>query len=685
VATPILHAVFTSIEVAKATRLLTLTASCVWNRVILPYISHDHKTGASFFSLFRSEYVASSSMLFGHFDIVMSNESPEPARNLLVGEEETSVAYGANPYQLPALTTTADTTNKRQIRTQQSHPSRKQLKVDDPTCVTDAETPRETADGQISIGPESLLPSQIIHSNYMRNMPSLSSHPSSNTGSIQGGGLAINQVDLFAMRDQMNRNEAINAMLLSNLYAQNRQNQSNYLDLSFLANQDRQQNHVAALQHQLQTQLTSLPSLNQMNHALYGNTNISRTHPGYPAMMSAQHRGPSTSEHLASLLRQIQASNDARNSTQNGNAGNLSNIVRDNVRQQVNTSSPEVSRYELNQQNLAQRQPLLLNGNSNLDLPVCIEGKLKPYSERPFFPLGVSEDPNWLSEFHCFVRSELVEVYCASHDDVTGRNNSITYYQVGIRCRFCAHLPSSSRAGRSSAFPSSLRQIYQSFTMMLRDHFANCDAIPASVRLEYDNLKDKPAQGATDSKRFWMYSAKKVGLADTTEGIMITQESRREGTNLTSFGAAIGQNWEDDAYRDDSLVRPTDRGHVSEFLFLLISQVQPIRLTETECIGNRRSLQVGLPGFGCRYCCDQRRLGLCRMFPARRRTLPHKVNDLYDHLRRCTLCPQVVKDSLEETKQQMTTSIRVDQGNDREFYDRLWSRLGHSGVSASNS
>ena len=216
--------------------------------------------------------------------------------------------------------------------------------------------------------------------------------------------------------------------------------------------------------------------------------------------------------------------------------------------------------------------------------------------------------------------------------------------------------------------------------MMLRDHFSHCESIPASVGTEFNILKDKPAQGATDSKRYWIYSAKKIGMIDTNEGIMMTQESRYEGSIMKSFGTIGGQTWEDEALRNDSLVRPSDRGQVSEFLFILMSQVQPIRLTETECIGNRRSLQVGLPGFGCRYCCDQKRLGLCRMFPARRRTLPHKVNDLYDHIRRCSLCPQAVKDSLEQSRLQMMVSFRADQGPNREFYDSIWSRLGHSGV-----
>jgi len=312
-----------------------------------------------------------------------------------------------------------------------------------------------------------------------------------------------------------------------------------------------------------------------------------------------------------------------------------------------------------------------------LALPPCEEKPIPPPQGRPYYPLGIDEDPNWLSEFHCFVRLELIEVFRASHEDCKSRNNSIAYHQVGIRCRYCAHIAASSRAGRSSAFPSSLGQIYQSFTMMLRDHFKNCEAIHSNVRDRFMALKEKPSQGATDSKRFWVYSAEKLGLTDSTKGIIINESTRAAAERLPPFGTVPGRVWEDPA-KAPLIVLPSDRPLVSEFLFLLMSQAQPIRLLEAERIGNRRSLKVGLPGFGCRHCYANRRLGLCRMFPARRRTLPGKANDLYDHIRRCTVCPPAIKEQLQRTHHQLNRGFHSDQGGDREFFNRIWSRLGHT-------
>lgn len=348
-----------------------------------------------------------------------------------------------------------------------------------------------------------------------------------------------------------------------------------------------------------------------------------------------------------------------------------------NIRSQKTTASPIASAALSSAHDPT---PIPALDQPLLSLPPCDESAILTFANRGKYPLGIDEDPNWLSEFHCFVRMDMVEVFRASRDDCKSRNNSIAYQQVGIRCRFCAHLPSTTRAGRASAFPSSLRQIYQSFTMMLRDHFGNCDAIPSSVQRKFLTLKEMPSQGATDSKRFWIYSAMKIGMADSSEGIVINERTVAAGRKASSFGMDPDQPWADDALRNVPIVFPRDRGLVHEFLVVLMSQVQLVRLTEAEKIGNRRSLDTGLPGFGCRFCCENRRLGLCRMFPARRRTLPSKVNDLYDHIRRCTLVPQHVKANLETLKLQMASET-IDRDEEKEFFDRVWTRIGH----ASNS
>jgi hypothetical protein len=307
------------------------------------------------------------------------------------------------------------------------------------------------------------------------------------------------------------------------------------------------------------------------------------------------------------------------------------------------------------------------------DFPVCEANPIPDHPFRTPRPLGIDEDVNWLSEFHCFVRSELLEVFRASPEDCKARGISLLLGQVGIRCRHCAHLPMGARTVRSAAFPSSLSQIYQSFTMMLREHFPNCGAVPAETRSTFVALRESPSQGAIDSRNYWAYSAGRIGMADSDVGIVMRESPPSSEESVLPFGNSGGEGWEDDAFQSSALARPSDRDVAPHFLLLVMSQAQIVRLRESERIGSRRSLSLGRLGFACRFCCERRRLGQCRMFPARRRTLPGKMVDLYDHLCRCALCPAAVKEELKHAREAYRS--KRHPGTDRAYFDSIWNRL----------
>lgn len=285
--------------------------------------------------------------------------------------------------------------------------------------------------------------------------------------------------------------------------------------------------------------------------------------------------------------------------------------------------------------------------------------------------LGIDEDPNWLSDFHVFVRKNLVELCWATSEDVALRSSSnrVSSEQVGIRCKCCSHLNPSARAQRSSAFPSSIAQIYQSFTMMLRAHFGSCTEVPTHLKEKFVQLKSKTTQGATDSKQYWIYSARKLGMVDSEEGIVMTKKTTAAASSIPPFGS----NSEEPVEPPIPLVGPNDRSLASDFLYTLMLQGRRIKLQANEKRGNKKSLQLRLPGFGCRYCCQVGRMGQCRIFPARRRTLPVKIYDLYEHLMRCSACPKETKDLLELLHEHEDYQAKTP--GHKEFLDLVWSRL----------
>jgi len=144
---------------------------------------------------------------------------------------------------------------------------------------------------------------------------------------------------------------------------------------------------------------------------------------------------------------------------------------------------------------------------------------------RVFIPLGTIEDEIWLSPFLCFLRSHCIEMFRAKDADVSYRRSAKTKVdinQIGIRCRFCAHKPYQSRGKRSSSFPSSVNRIYQSVTMMIREHFHSCSEFPEEVRKRYCALKGETTKGELESKRYWAQSASKLGMTNTEKGMFST-------------------------------------------------------------------------------------------------------------------------------------------------------------------
>ena len=368
-------------------------------------------------------------------------------------------------------------------------------------------------------------------------------------------------------------------------------------------------------------------------------------------------------------------------------------------------------------------------------LPPLEEGNTEHFSKRSVFvPLATDEDSNWLSERQVFIRAELLEVVRASHQDVLVRSSSksVAYEQVGIRCRFCAHLHPSARSMRSSAYPSSIRQMYQSFTMMVRDHWAGCKALPPKLQKRFMAYQEHKIPSSSLSREYWSYAARKIGMVDAEFGITITEDSMKAAIGMLSFGttpehvqAMELQGKEQDELHDAltssdqkpkakeaqpkqgqeqkellQLLHPCDKETLSPYLFFLMTQVTPCYLLETEQVGKRKAAPVGLSGFGCKHCISKGRLGFCRVFPLNKRSMPTKVNDVYSHIQRCSLTPPATRALLRKLKREALQKAAAAPGvgsaaaarlvgdikgpgklaeRDREFVDQIWTKLGRKG------
>ncbi len=146
--------------------------------------------------------------------------------------------------------------------------------------------------------------------------------------------------------------------------------------------------------------------------------------------------------------------------------------------------------------------------------------------------LGISEDETKLNEQQVFLRRQ-IEVFRATEDDILshtrGRNNPIMLGQVGIRCRYCGHLPVSKRRKGSTYFPSSLMGIYQAAQNFAVEHLFSdiCPELPPEVRDLASMYANKKAAASAAGKPYWAEAGRKLGLVDTEFGIRFSEDIDR--------------------------------------------------------------------------------------------------------------------------------------------------------------
>ena len=192
------------------------------------------------------------------------------------------------------------------------------------------------------------------------------------------------------------------------------------------------------------------------------------------------------------------------------------------------------------------------------------------FTERHIVPMSDPQDGQVLSEFLTFVRADCLELFDSAHEGQSLATMEQSTSQVGVRCRFCAHIPRRNRAPRSQSYPSTLSRIYQSLTMMMREHFPKCQEMPKDVALKFDTLKKNPksvgssvttpdgvkkkkkavahnrlsgagsglGNAARYTKNYWTESAQRMGLYDSPDGKGIRYHNIKGVISLPSASAS---------------------------------------------------------------------------------------------------------------------------------------------------
>ena len=88
--------------------------------------------------------------------------------------------------------------------------------------------------------------------------------------------------------------------------------------------------------------------------------------------------------------------------------------------------------------------------------------------------------------------------------------------RIGLRCRFCKHIPETLRPRLSTIYPETLGGIYRACSVRFQKrHLKECQFVPDVIRDDLEDRKDNASRG---SKNYWVESALMKGFRDSDDG-----------------------------------------------------------------------------------------------------------------------------------------------------------------------
>jgi hypothetical protein len=141
---------------------------------------------------------------------------------------------------------------------------------------------------------------------------------------------------------------------------------------------------------------------------------------------------------------------------------------------------------------------------------------------RPPNGLYLSCDPDHLSPYQVAVRRH-IEAFEAHDIDVDsgaqGRNRPVVLGQLGIRCRWCAHVAPKERTRGAVYYPSKLLGVYQAAQNLAKNHLCeSCTNVPANLRTELCLLRDKKSS-VSGGKGHWAKALEALSVHEDEHGL----------------------------------------------------------------------------------------------------------------------------------------------------------------------
>jgi len=210
-----------------------------------------------------------------------------------------------------------------------------------------------------------------------------------------------------------------------------------------------------------------------------------------------------------------------------------------------------------------------------------------PVPDRYPTRLSLPYDGSKLNSLHCFLRSELLEIFVvqksANKSPTHSPHSSIG--RVGLRCVHCAMNPRQKddreEAPMAVFYPKSIAEIYRLVTSWQRCHLRKCRNLPPPVRSKWQELRENDkSRGKT---HYWVTSAKQIGLMDCQSragGIRFAPDF--DASKLPSESRLVSATNEEDMDAEESQTTPKQAPQTDEAIEGGVSKSETMETDEKE-------------------------------------------------------------------------------------------------------
>lgn len=161
-------------------------------------------------------------------------------------------------------------------------------------------------------------------------------------------------------------------------------------------------------------------------------------------------------------------------------------------------------------------------------------------------PMELSSDVEQLTIYQVLIRRSL-EYFVAKETDVAtsvrGRKQKIRIGQIGVRCKYCAHMPLRQRNKGAVYYAKSLINVYQAAQNIATAHFATesaCPYMPVAIREEI--AVQRPRRDASKAGRsYWVEACQSIGIVERDDALWFDIRSEA-GESQSQGGQPMGKS-----------------------------------------------------------------------------------------------------------------------------------------------